>query len=74
MSGTVSGRGEREQSDLLSPPGKREARRDLEDAVARHTQTLDLAPRSVGDLDEAVRYLRNGKLGSNQGLPTAQRF
>jgi twitching motility protein PilT len=24
--------------------------------------------------DEAVRYLRNGKLGSNQGLPSAQRF
>lgn len=35
---------------------KREARRDLEDAVARHTQTLDLAPRSVGLRDPISRW------------------
>jgi len=35
---------------------KREARRDLEDAVARHTRTLDLAPRSVGLRDPISRW------------------
>jgi predicted metal-dependent hydrolase len=35
---------------------KREARRDLEAAVARHTTTLDLAPRSVGLRDPISRW------------------
>ena len=35
---------------------KREARRDLEAAVARHTQALDLAPRSVGLRDPISRW------------------
>jgi predicted metal-dependent hydrolase len=51
----VSGRAEhvhRRIQDHL----KREARRDLEDAVARHTQALDLAPRSVGLRDPISRW------------------
>ncbi|MCC3246917.1 M48 family metallopeptidase [Methylocystis sp. WRRC1] len=35
---------------------KREARRDLEDAVARHTQSLGLAPRGVGLRDPVSRW------------------
>ena len=51
----VSGRAEhvsRRVQDHL----KREARRDLEAAVARHTQALDLAPRSVGLRDTISRW------------------
>ena len=35
---------------------KREARRDLEDAVARHTRALGLAPRGVGLRDPVSRW------------------
>lgn len=35
---------------------KREARRDLEDAVARHTNALGVAPRSVGLRDPVSRW------------------
>ena len=51
----VSGRAEhvsRRVQDHL----KREARRDLEAAVARHTKALDLAPRGVGLRDTISRW------------------
>lgn len=51
----VSGRSEhvhRRIQDYL----KREARRDLESAVARHARTLDLAPRGVGLRDPISRW------------------